>query len=244
VSAVLYTRVSTDEQSRRNAANLPTQEKKCRDHCAREGLRVVRVFVDKESARTTNREQLQELLWFCVNHAGKVTHVVVADLSRLARNVADQAIIIGRLSNLGITLHSVDEPHLDQSAAGKLSANLLGSVNQFYSDVLSERVKYRMQEATKAGRFLHRAPLGYRNAQVNGTKNLAIDGEPAALIRKAFEMLATGNHTAEAVRKTVTAMGLHPCRSHGFQTGLEPVARQSHLQRHHQVRRNHRAGKL
>jgi hypothetical protein len=62
VSAVLYTRVSTDEQSRRNAANLPTQEKKCLDHCAREGLRVVRVFVDKESARTTNWEQLQELL--------------------------------------------------------------------------------------------------------------------------------------------------------------------------------------
>jgi DNA invertase Pin-like site-specific DNA recombinase len=128
-----------------------------------------------------------------LNHAGKVTHVVVADL------MAWSATLRAR---------RVDEPHLDQSAAGKLSANPLGSVNQFYSDVLSERVRYRMQEATKAGRFLHRAPLGYRNAQVNGTKNLAIDAEPAALIRKAFEMLATGNHTAEAVRKTVTAMGL------------------------------------
>jgi DNA invertase Pin-like site-specific DNA recombinase len=68
---------------------------------------------------------------------------------------------------MGIELISVDEPHIDRTAAGKLSANLLGSVNQFYSDNLSERVCYRMAEAVKAGRFVWRAPLGYRNVQVS-----------------------------------------------------------------------------
>jgi DNA invertase Pin-like site-specific DNA recombinase len=161
--ALLYVRVSTEEQQRRNVANLPTQEKKASEHSARLGIPILKVFVDEESARTPERAGLQKLLDYCREHRGKVSHVIVADLSRLARNVADQGMLISRLADMGVQLLSVDEPHIDRTAAGKLSANLLGSVNQFYSDVLSERVRYRMAEAVKAGRFVWRAPLGYRN---------------------------------------------------------------------------------
>lgn len=142
--AVVYTRISDEEQGRRNAANIPTQTKKARDHCDRLSLPVLKVFIDEESARTVERLNLQKLLDYCREHRGKVSHVVVADLSRLARNVADQGMLIGRLAGMGAQLLSVDEPHIDRTAAGKLSANLLGSVNQFYSDILSERVRYRM----------------------------------------------------------------------------------------------------
>jgi site-specific DNA recombinase len=210
--ALVYIRVSTEEQQRRNVANLPTQEKKAREHGSRHSLPVLKVFSDEESGRTPAREGLQKLLDYCREHRGRVSHVIVADLSRLARNVADQGMLIGRLADMGVTLLSVDEPHIDRTAAGKLSANLLGSVNQFYSDVLSERVRYRMGEAVKAGRFVWRAPLGYRNVQVNGTKNLAIDAERAPMIRKAFELLATGSYKTDAVLKAVNAMGLRTVR--------------------------------
>jgi site-specific DNA recombinase len=199
--ALVYIRVSTEEQQRRNVANLPTQEKKAREHGSRLGLPVLKVFSDEESGRTPAREGLQKLLDYSREHRGRVSHVIVADLSRLARNVSDQGMLIGRLADMGVTLLSVDEPHVDRTAAGKLSANLLGSVNQFYSDVLSERVRYRMGEAVKAGRFVWRAPLGYRNVQANGTKNLAIDSERAPMIRKAFELLATGSYKTDAVLK-------------------------------------------
>lgn len=211
-AALIYIRVSTEDQQRRNVANLPTQEKKSRDHCAREAIPVLKVFADEESARTADRTNLLKMLDYCREHRGKVSHVVVADLSRLARNVADQATLIARLADMGIALVSVDEPHIDRSAAGKLSANLLGSVNQFYSDVLSERVRYRMGEAVKAGRFVWRAPLGYKNVQSNGTKNLAPDVERASMIRKAFEMVATGSYKTDAVLRSVNAMGLRTVR--------------------------------
>jgi site-specific DNA recombinase len=210
--AVIYVRVSTEDQARENAANLPTQQKKCRDHCQREALPVLKVFVDEESARTANRTNLQELLTYCGKNRGAVSQVVVADLSRLARNVADQGTIIARLADMKIALVSVDEPHIDRSAAGRLSANLLGSVNQFYSDVLSERVRYRMAEAVKGGRFVWRAPLGYRNVNKNGIKNLEIDSERAPLIRTAFELAATGLYRREDIRKKVNAMGLRTIR--------------------------------
>ena len=35
--AVVYARVSTGEQAKRNVANLPTQQKKCRDWCNHDG---------------------------------------------------------------------------------------------------------------------------------------------------------------------------------------------------------------
>ena len=210
--ALVYTRISDEEQGRRNAANIPTQTKKARDHCDRLSLPVLKVFIDEESARTADRPNLQKLLDYCREHRGKVSHVVVADLSRLARNVSDQGMLIGRLADMGVTLLSVEEPHIDSTAAGKLSANLLGSVNQFYSDILSERVRYRMGEAVKAGRFVWRAPLGYKNVQNNGTKNLAIDTERAPMIRKAFELLATGSYKTDAVLRAVNAMGLRTVR--------------------------------
>jgi DNA invertase Pin-like site-specific DNA recombinase len=221
--ALIYTRISDEEQGRRNAANIPTQTKKARDQCNRLSLPVLKVFIDEESARTADRTNLHKLLDYCREHRGKVSHVVVADLSRLARNVADQGLLIGRLAVMGIELISVDEPHIDRTAAGKLSANLLGSVNQFYSDQLSERVRYRMGETVKLGRFPHRAPLGYRNVQVNGTKNLAVDTERAPLIRKAFELLATGSYKRDAVLRNVNAMGLRTVRGN-------PVSPQSFLQ--------------
>ena len=50
--ALVYIRVSTEEQQRRNVANLPTQEKKAREHGSRLGLPVLKVFSDEESGRT------------------------------------------------------------------------------------------------------------------------------------------------------------------------------------------------
>jgi len=207
-AALIYCRVSTEEQQKRNADNLPTQQRKCRDYCSRVSIDVLRVFEDQESGRTQDRAGLQEMLNFCVGNRGKVSHLVVADLSRLARNVSDQGIITSRLAEMGIELVSVDEPNIDETAVGKLSANMLGSVNQFYSDVLRERVSFRMSEAVKSGRFVWRAPLGYKNTQVNGVKNLVIDAERAPLIRKAFELLATGSYAADEVLRLVNGLGL------------------------------------
>ncbi len=154
---LIYIRVSDEEQQKRNVANLPTQEKKCRDQCNRAGIPVLKVFREEESARTADdRPEFQKLLDYCRENKDKISHVVVADLSRFARNMEDQVTAMTRLARMGITLQSVDEPHIDKTAAGRLTANLLGAVNQFYSDSLSERVRYRMQEAVKAGRFVNR----------------------------------------------------------------------------------------
>ena len=60
--AVLYARISTGGQEKRNFANLPTQQKKCREWCIHEGHSVLRIFVDKESARTEPRFSARDVV--------------------------------------------------------------------------------------------------------------------------------------------------------------------------------------
>src|SRR5258706_13562068 len=83
----------------------------------------------------------------------KITPVVTADLSRLARRIEDQATLLAGFRKAGLTYVSVDEPHAsDSSAAGQLATGMLGLVNQFHSASLSEPVTYPMRSGAQYGR--------------------------------------------------------------------------------------------
>jgi DNA invertase Pin-like site-specific DNA recombinase len=205
LGAVLYIRVSTAEQADQ-AHNLPTQRRKVEDRCKRDALPVLKTFIDAESARTTDRTQFQEMLKNCRAHRNKVTHVVFADLSRLARNIQDQASTLATFKQLGITPVSCDE-RIEDSAAGKLSVNLLGVVNQFFSDNLSERTCYRMSVGVQEGRWLWLAPIGYLNGK-NGTSGLQLDTQRAKLVRQAFEWVATRSYSLEEILRRLRLLGL------------------------------------
>ncbi len=169
-------------------------------------LPVLKTFIDAESARTADRTQFQEMLKFCRTHRSKVTHVVFADLSRLARNIQDQASTLATFKQLGITPVSCDE-RIEDSAAGKLSVNLLGVVNQFFSDSLSEKTRYRMSVGVQEGRWLHLAPIGYLNG-TNGTSGLQMDSQRAPLVRQAFEWVATRSYSLEEVWRRLRLLKL------------------------------------
>jgi site-specific DNA recombinase len=206
--AVGYFRVSTKEQAAQNNS-LPVQEGKFKGYCTSNSLPALCTFIDKQSARNANdRTQFQAMLSYCQKHRKEVSCVVVADLSRFARNVADQAQTISTLAQLGIKLVSIDEPHIDSTAAGKLSAGMIGVFNQFFSDSLSEKTKDRMKAAVKAGRFVWVSPVGYVNSKNGSGSIIKPDPERAALVRKGFELMAKGIHAADDVLRTVTALGL------------------------------------
>ena len=57
--AVIYVRVSTDEQAD-GPLNLSNQQKKCAEFCAQKGLSVAAIFLDPgESARSADRPEFQ-----------------------------------------------------------------------------------------------------------------------------------------------------------------------------------------
>ena len=202
-NAVLYIRVSSDDQVKNNS--LAMQELKTKHWCEQNSATVLKLFKDEgESARTADRPEFQKMLEFCKKHRKEIDYVVVTDLSRFARNVLDQAQTIAQLAELKIRLISTDE-NLDSSASGKLMQNVLGSFHQFFSDSLSEKTKGRMQAGLKAGRWMWKNPLGY--LLVN--KQLVLDPDRSSLIRKGFEMVASGQYsTTDTVLRQLNALGL------------------------------------
>jgi site-specific DNA recombinase len=70
VGAVIYVRVSTKEQTEN--LSLPIQLRACEEYCRRQGYEILERFHEEgESAKTTDRSQLQKLLTFCRLNKGR-----------------------------------------------------------------------------------------------------------------------------------------------------------------------------
>ena len=207
LGAVIYCRVSTKEQVEN--LSLPTQQLACEEYCQREGLTILRVFVDRgESAKTTERPELQQLLAYCRQNKGRIQCLVVYNVTRFARQRYDHVALRVLLQKLGVTLRSVTEP-IDDTSTGQLMEGILASFAQFDNDQKAERTKTGMVAALQRGRWTFKAPLGYRNSS-NGTasSSLVLDPERAPLIRQAFEVYGAGHQTSQQVLRQVTALGL------------------------------------
>jgi site-specific DNA recombinase len=206
VGAVIYVRVSTKEQTEN--LSLPTQLRACEEYCARHGFEILERFHEQgESAKTTDRSELQNLLKYCRTHKGKVHFVIVYNLTRFAREKYDHFALRAHLKSLGISLRSATEP-IDDTSTGKLMEGVLAAFAQFDNDVRSERTRAGMRAALELGRWTFPEPLGYLNAPKWSGKSLVHDPDRAELVKRAFEELATGQYTKQEVIARATEAGL------------------------------------
>ena len=212
MKAVVYCRVSTSDQARN--LSLETQEKACREYAARNGWEVARVFVEAgESAKTADgRPEFQKAIEFC--RKNRVDFFVVYAASRFARNALDHLYVQENvLRRLGVTLHSVTEP-IEDTATGRLMNTMLAGFAQFDNDVRSDRTVAGMKAALGRGRWAWKNPLGYT------PPGMKLDPVRAPLVRRAFELTATGQFTGAELRDRLLRLGL--TGRHG-----RPVSRQT-----------------
>lgn len=126
--AAIYARYSTENQ---DAASPEGQERVCRAHAERLGHAVVNVYTDAGiSGTTTNRPGLQRML---ADAAGrKFKAVIVADISRLSRNLRDQLNITSQLTDLGVTVLDADTGADSDNEASELILAMKGMVSGEY----------------------------------------------------------------------------------------------------------------
>lgn len=141
----------------------------------------------------------------CRKSKKKVKYIVIADLSRFARNSRNQANFMFELQQIGIKVVSIDEPMIDDTPVGKFLLTIKGATNEMFSNELSEKTKFRMQEAVKKGRFPWVAPLGY----LNNTKDKTIEVDPVRgpLVADALKRVAKGEQSGK-VLADINTMGL------------------------------------
>lgn len=220
MKAVIYLRVSTVEQARRDneaeGYSIPAQRRLCRRKAEEIGAGTVREYVDAGySARSMNRPGLQQMLQD-VKAGGGVDAVIVHKLDRLARNLHDDVVIGVALRRAGVRLVSVSE-NIDETPAGRLVHGITAVFSEFYSNNLAaEALKGAVEKAARGGTPF-RAPIGYINVidRADGQERrlVELDPERASLVRWAFERFATGSYTLNQLTVQLAERGLRTRRS-------------------------------
>ncbi|MFA5109291.1 MAG: recombinase family protein [Patescibacteria group bacterium] len=198
--AVIYTRVSTEEQAKENHYSLDAQKRICTESASKEGLTIVEIFQDagKSGTNIKGRPALREMLSY-IEENKDITTVLVQDTDRIARNTEDHLAIKALLRRNGTKLLSVSQPGFDDTAEGKLIDTITASVNQFQSDITSRKVKKGMEQKAISGWLPGKAPCGYENTKKDEELILTLDPIRAPLIKKAFDLYASGGYSVEQI---------------------------------------------
>lgn len=125
-----------------------------------EGLKnynIDKTFIEKASAKDTNRPQLKAMLEF----AREGDTIFILDFSRLARSTKDLLEIVEILQSKRINLISVKEKLDTSTPTGKLMLTMIGAINEFERANLLERQREGIALAKKEGKFKGRKPIGF-----------------------------------------------------------------------------------
>ncbi len=206
--AVVYTRVSTEEQAKENHYSLDAQKRICTELASKGGLTIVEFFEDagKSGTNIKGRPALREMLAYIEEHKD-ITTVLVQDTDRIARNTEDHLAIKALLKRNNARLLSVSQPNLDDTAEGKLMDTLIASMNQFQSDITSRKVSKGMEQKAISGWLPGKAPCGYSNTSENEKLILILDPLRAPLIKEAFDLYASGNYSVEIINDILYEKG-------------------------------------
>jgi DNA invertase Pin-like site-specific DNA recombinase/chorismate mutase len=219
MQAVIYARVSSREQEQ-EGYSIQAQLKLLRAYAAKNGFEIVREFVDIETAKTTGRKEFGEMAKFLAKSPTCRT-ILVEKTDRLYRNFEDQV----RLEKLDIEIHFVKTGNIlckNAKAQTKFMHGIEVVSAKYYSDNLREEVIKGMREKAEQGIYPGRAPFGYRNNRL--TRTIEIHPENSEIVKRIFELYATGKHSLDTLRKQVrTEFGKPINRSYLHTILLNPV---------------------
>ena len=132
-----YIRVSTVEQN----------EERQRVALLAEGVKEDALYIDKQSGKDADREQLKALLSF----ARKGDTVITESISRIARNTKDLLNIVDQLSNRGIEFISLKEKIDTSTPQGKFMLTVFAAMAELERESILERQREGIALAKEAG---------------------------------------------------------------------------------------------
>lgn len=192
------------------------QLKVCYEYARQNKLTVIHKYIDRAQTGTNdNREQFQKML--TDSERKYFQGVLVYQLDRFGRGDIVDALNEDKLNKNGVEVISAKENFSDDPS-GNLMKGVIRSINKYYSDELSVKVKRGMDlNADKCYYNGGSVPLGLKLKvveELNGSfgktikkKKFIIDEETAPIVRKIFEMYSSGS-TIVKIKEYLETKGL------------------------------------
>jgi site-specific DNA recombinase len=210
--AILYVRVSTDEQADRGYS-LGVQQEQLEKYCALKDIEILKLYIEDHSAKNFERPTFRELLNYCkVNHRN-IDYLLFVSWDRFSRNAPDAYEMIRKLNNWNIEPQAIIQPIDFSVPQNKVMLSIYLTLPEVDNDIRSQKVKAGMRGANKLGRWVRNAPYGYLNRRDEQNKPIIVPAPNAHLIEYAFKEVAKDERTLTEIRLEINRQGMKISRS-------------------------------
>jgi site-specific DNA recombinase len=203
--AIIYARVSTDEQAR-SGYSLAQQIEACRAWCEREGYEVLEVITDPgQSGASLERPGMDRVRDLVA--AGGVSVVLAQDRDRFAREPAYHYLLQQEFEEHGTKIRALNERG-DDSPEGELTDGILDQLGKYERAKTAERSRRGKLRKAREGKVIaiHTPNYGFRyNATREGYE---VDEEAMRVVRRIFRMIGSERRTLYAVKRTFEGEGI------------------------------------
>jgi site-specific DNA recombinase len=198
--AVLYARVSTDDQADKGYS-LPSQFEAMRKYAAQQGFEIVAEYQDDYSGATPIEHRPEGRKAYTLLQSGAADAIIAYTIDRFVRPPEDgdeweMPILIRGLAKLGKEIHTVRRGKLNTSFADLLIALLDARKAGEERRDIRERSMRGKRAKVKLGRVIGmRAPYGYRHIRDEHGKvvTFKIDETTARIVRLIFKWYVVGD---------------------------------------------------
>ena len=186
--AGIYIRVSTEDQAR-EGFSLGEQKEKLEALCKYKGYEVYKVYKDAgiSAKDITHRPQFQQMLEDM--KAGKINYIVAYKLDRVTRSVKDLETLISTLEQYHCYLICDRDDVNTSTANGRFFVRMLTVLSQLEIEIVSERTKFGLGGAIKAGHIPGPCPFGYYR---DIDKTIKIDISTKDIIIRIYQLYLEG----------------------------------------------------
>ena len=201
-SALLYVRVSSKEQEK-EGYSLDAQEKLGYEYAGRRGFKIVKMWKVSESAWNNKKDRVAfiQMVEYSKAHP-EIEHIIFDITDRMTRNDFDKIKIVDLIQYHNKSIHFSRSNKIYNRASSPDDLFMLDievAVAKKMSNDISRKTRMGMLEKAEQGIFPSYAPLGYTNNKA--TRQLEINAPQARYIKKAFDLMATGNYSIEILAR-------------------------------------------
>jgi site-specific DNA recombinase len=202
--AILYARVSTDEQAR-SGYSLRQQTERLHEHAASEGYEVLEEVTDAGYSGASLERPGMDLVRDLVA-AGSVSVVLAQDRDRFAREPAYHYLLRREFEEHGTKIRALNDRG-DDSPEGELTDGILDQLAKYERAKISERTRRGKLQKAREGKVIAtmKPPYGFR---YNASRDaLVVHESESVVVREIFRLAAEG-HGTKAIQTRLYRQGI------------------------------------
>ena len=196
-----YCRKSSESEDRQ-VASIEDQKRELREYAAREGIEMLEIYEESQSAYKRGRPKFGEMMTRI--ESGEAQGILVWHVNRMARNAFDGGWIITAIDETSLveirTPHKTYRNYSDDKFFLQLEFGMAKKDSDDKGSAVKRGFKGKLTKGWRPGP----APIAYRNIGDVGDKTIVADPERFDLVRKMWDLFLTGTYSVSKILDIAT----------------------------------------